>query len=312
MLNGTERVLPETEKRVRDAIASLDFEPSLLASGLSRGRTYLLGLVVPDIANPFFAELARAVEDTASAAGYGIFVCSTDEKPEREAQYLRLLVRRGVDGLLVCATGSRSIADAWHQWQPVVTLVREVGEGWPLVRTDDLRGGRMAAEHLIALGHRRIAFLAESLRLISTQHRLQGWAQALAERGLACDNAAHVDRVTLDAVGEGIDQLLRRAPTGLCAGTDLLALYAVGYLRAKGFQIPEDISVVGFDNTFIARLVEVPLTTVAQDIPELSTAAVRTMLNLIATDRPDRRPERCVIPPVLVVRKSTGPPGAAI
>lgn len=304
VLNGTVPVLPDTERRVRAAIDALGFRPSLLAAGLSSGRTYSLGLVVPDLANPFFAELARAVEDAAAQDGYGVFVCSSDERIEREQEYLRLLEQRGVDGILVCATGPETLASA--PLPPVVTLVREVGEAWPLVRTDDVLGGRLAAEHLLQLGHRRIAFLAERPDLPSTRHRLAGWSQALRAEGLSTDLVAHVHPVTCESVQEALHRLLSHGPTGICAGTDLLAVYAIRCLAREGFRVPESISVVGFDNTLVGQLAEVPLTTVAQATLELGRLAVGMLRGMM-----DGKPEvagRRLVPPVLVVRGSTSPP----
>ena len=318
VMNGSAPVSDVMRERVREAADSLGFRPSLVASSLSRHETKTLGLIVPDIANPFFAELARAVEKTAATEGYAVFVCNTDDHPSLEASYIDVLSRRQVDGLLLC-TGSRTTFElATGSGLPVLLLARDlpVAEGHSIesVVLDDRLGGRMAAEYLYRLGHRSLAYVGESQSVVSSEDRRRGFWDAIRDAGgePRPDFALHAAPLSMRRLEKALTDVLAAGVTALVVANDATAVRVVLALRRRAARIPEDVSIVSFDDTALARLMEPALTSVRQPTSRMGRLAVTLLLGRVGhTADPMRKSsprESHVVRPRLVIRRSTAPP----
>jgi LacI family transcriptional regulator len=303
-------VRPDTRDRVLEAVARLRYQPNLVARGLKKRVTGTVGLIVPDISNPFFPAIARGIEDVASRAGMGVLLCNTYEDLVKERAYLTLLDKRMVDGLIFATVGANTthLRMLRRRGVPVVLVARAPDRvGIDAVLVDNRRGAREAAEHLLRLGHRRIAFIGGPPTLPVANERLAGYRDALASAGiplnpdLLCDGGFRTE-----GGGAAVGQLLqRRAPfTAIFAANDLMAIGAMEELRRRGRRVPQDVAVVGFDDITFASLVEPRLTTVAQPKYRMGCLAMERLLDLLGGG--DRRPRRLALEPRLVVRESCG------
>ncbi len=311
VINETGRISEQTRKHVRAVMKELDYQPSLVASALTKKRTNTIGLMLPDLSNLFFAEVARSVEDRAHEKGYNVVICSTDNDAGKEEKYLAWLRQKRVDGI-VLATGmqsDKSVKSLLDARLPVALVARESQRlAVDTVRVDDFLGGYLAASHLAQLGHERIAVIAENLRVSSSRERVEGYKKALEEAGLPFDESlVAVSSFDIEGGKEATRRLLAldRPPTAIFACNDLLAIGCIQVGRATGRSVPSQLSVVGFDNTLIASLAEPPLTTVAQPIPDLGRHVVDLITQEI--DGGKQAKQRVVLVPELVLRGSTGP-----
>lgn len=319
VMNGSAPVSEGIRERVREAADALGFRPSLVASSLSRRETKTLGLIVPDIANPFFAELARAAEKTAAAEGYAVFVCNTDEHPSLEASYIDALSRRQVDGLLLC-TGSRATFElAAESGLPVVLLARDLpptnGHAADSVVLDDRLGGRLAAEYLYGLGHRSLAYVGEHQSVVSSEDRRKGFWDAIREAGgePRPDFTLQAGPLSMRRLEGSLADLRRSGVTALVVANDATAVRVVIALRRAGMRIPGDLSVVSFDDTALARLMEPALTSVRQPTSRMGRLAVTVLLERVRHGDGDPGPRSAArevhtVRPRLVARGSTAPP----
>lgn len=312
VINNKGDVSPATRQRVLGAIERLGYRPSGIARGLATRHTGTLGLVVPDVANPFFAEVARGVEQVAYAEGYNVFLCNTDEDPERELDVLGSLEEKRVDGVVLCSSRLESediqLVIGAH---PAVTLVNrraaDVGQSVGAVLVDDVAGGRMTTKHLLSRGHCAIGFLSGPSGSRSGQGRLQGYRETLADAGTVASPAWVRDCPPVaDAGREAALRLLTQAPelTALLCYNDLVAVGALRACAESGRRVPEDLAVVGFDDIPLAALVTPSLTTCRVPRHELGVRAVQLLLRQIQGGLPDPEELEVVLQPKLVVRAS--------
>jgi LacI family transcriptional regulator len=318
VLSGRSHGRSGTRERVLEAAAALDYRPSDIARSLKRQATRTLGLLVTDIQNPYFPQLVRAIEDRAHASGYALLLGNGTDDADREAAYLESLASRRVDGLLIAASRlTRRHARSLERLRVPTVLVNceSSTHAWPSVMSDNRLGGRLAGEHLLALGHRRIGLMTVT-REAAARERQAGVLDAL--------RAARTDAVLWPLSGDGGvgsgevtgSRLLaaHRDVTGIVCYNDVAALGVMRAVRATGRRVPGDVSVVGFDDIDLAAFAEPPLTTVRQDIRSLGSWAVDRLLQDLAAPEPtttgaarfatERWPVR------LVVRGSTAaPPG---
>ncbi len=312
VINGTGRISEKTRKHVLNVMEELKYQPSMVASALSGKNTYTIGLTLPDLANPYFAEIARAVEDRGRELGFHVLICSTDNDPEKEDKYFSVLMQKRVDGIVIA---SRTKKDTYLKSMvkdhiPLTMIAREMPSfAVPAVMVDDYLGGYQAGSHLTAQGHRRIAVMAEDLNDTSSRERMRGCKQAMLDEGLTqeCGLEA-VGGFTVESGKAAMHELLgsEEPPTAVFACNDILAIGAIQAARERGMRVPEDLSVVGFDNTILASIIDPPLTTVAQPIQEIGKQAVDLLLQEIRGEQVPR--QRVVLMPDLVVRGSTAPP----
>jgi LacI family transcriptional regulator len=279
-LSGAPGLRPETRERVLAIARQLGYRPSGVARALKRGMTRTLGLIVTDIANPYFPAVVRAVEDAARQHGFTVLLGNGDEDPDREAAYLELLAERRVDGLIVASGALGERHRRWLVDAPVpVVLVNSALPDTPLpaILSDNRAGGRLAAEHLLQLGHRRLGHIAGPPSSSATAERLAGIREAMAAWGLdPADLALETGDGHPSGGAAAMERLLRRqpAPTGVLCYNDLTAIGALRAAHARGLRVPEDLSIVGFDDIEAARYVEPPLTTVAQQVAAMGRWAV--------------------------------------
>lgn len=317
VVTGAVRVDPATEARVREAIAALGYQPNLLARSLRRRATHTIGLLVPDIANPFFADVARVIEDAGFEAGYSVVLCNSDLSPEKQTTYVDALLAKRVDGLILVSSGLVTEEDGFALVErsraagvPCVVVDRDLG-GLPAdqVLVDNEAGGRQAGEYLIGLGHRRLGLLLGPHDATPSAGRIAGFREAVAAAGLSLPlTAVAHGNGRYDGGVTAANELLDRGAhfSALFVFNDLMAIGAVNALRRAGRRVPKDVSVVGFDDILIARAMDPPLTTVAQPIAVLGHRSVELLLKRIGDKEAPYT--RVVLPTRLVERESAARP----
>jgi LacI family transcriptional regulator len=313
VINRTRHVDPTTAERVKTAIAELRYSPNSLARGLRRGVTKTIGLLVPDNANPFFAGVARHIEDAGFESGYTVILCNSADDAAREERYLSVLLSKQVDGLIFVASSDHTpvAARIVKVALPTVLLDRAIPSiEIDSVIVDNAHGGYLAGKHLLDLGHRQIGVITGPPDSSSSPARIAGFERALAEVGmkLAPERLAASD-FHFVAGSEAMEQLMDRAPqiTAVFACNDLMAMGALATLRRRGLSAPADVSVVGFDDIPYAAAASPPLTTVAQPVEEIGRTAVRLLIERIQS--PGATLRRVVLAPTLVERQSCAPVG---
>ncbi|HSJ53047.1 MAG TPA: LacI family DNA-binding transcriptional regulator, partial [Anaerolineae bacterium] len=297
-----------TRRHVLAVIDRLGYRPSGIARGLATQRTNTLGLVVPDIANPFFADVARGAEDTAYAEGYNVFVYNTDESPQRELAALQAMEEQRVDGLVLCSSRlAGDVLRAALDRHPAAVLVNcrlenvQVGR----VLLADEEGGRAATAHLVHAGHRAVGFLAGPLASFSSGQRAAGYRAALEDAGLRT-NPAWVRPCSYQvASGRGAaSELLAEHPevTALFCYNDLVAVGTLQACAELGRRVPDDVAVVGFDDIPMAAVVTPALTTCRVPRYEVGQRAMQLLLGRTMGD--SDADEEIVFEPELVIRAS--------
>lgn len=310
VINGTRYVAEGTRERVLAAIDAMGYRPNALARSLRRGHSQTLGLVVPDSANPFFAEVARELEVAAFEAGFSVILCNTGNDRERERLYVNVLAKKQVDGLLVIAAEERgdALRAIARSRVPVVALDREPPDAnVDGVLADHLTGGALATRHLIALGHRRIACIVGPNRASPSAQRAAGYRRALEEAGLPLDEALMRPgdfRPESGWVAARALLALPQPPTAVFACNDLMALGVLRAAAERGRRVPEDLALVGYDDIELARYAVPALTTVAQPKREMARAAIRLLTRRIGDGA--LPPQREVLEVTMAVRQSCG------
>ncbi len=305
----------ETRSRVERAIDDLGYVPNALARHLRSKQTRTVALVLSDITNPFFTTMARGVEDFAAANEFAVMFCNTDESEAEEMASLHMLIERQIDGVLLVPGGSSAAPFQLlrRHGVPVVVLDRRAASrGVDQVRSDSEDGAYQLTRHLLDLGHRRIALLSGRRTISTAADRIAGYRRALAEVGVPFDarlvrNAGFSTRAGYAMAREVIDAQPR--PTAIFAANNFIAFGAIPAIREAGLAVPDDISVVCFDDVPSAWLVDPFLTCVEQDAYSMGRQAAELLLTRLASSRPVRR--RSIILPVrLLVRRSSAPPAA--
>jgi LacI family transcriptional regulator len=302
---------------VREAIEALDYKPNLLARSFRRRVTHTLGLLVPDNSNPFFAELARTIEDAGFAEGYSVILCNSDLSPIKQEAYIDVLLAKRVDGLILASSGLVPTVDGHDAVEriveagvPCVVVDRDLGQ-MPIdqVLVDNQQGGYLAGQHLLDLGHRRIACIVGPSDLTPSAGRIAGFRHALQDAGLEMLPSAFLRGDGRPAGGAAAVRALLENDAGITAifaFNDAMAIGAIGELQRQGRRVPHDISVAGFDDIPAAAAIFPAVTTVAQPIAELGALGVRLILDRIA--QPEAPTQRILLATELIVRESTSPP----
>jgi DNA-binding LacI/PurR family transcriptional regulator len=304
--NPRARVSEATRARVRRVAEELGYRPNLLARGLVSRRSFALGVVVPDLGNPFYSDVVGGVERVATEEGYAVLLCDAREIPV--ARHLEALRTRLVDGVILDAAGAASLPEPVLEAMNVV-LVDEPSERWPGVASDAPGAGRLAGEHLLRLGHRRVGLLGPATDVYSFRMRERGFVRALREAGVEIPSGWLRRTPATVAGGQAaMRALLARSPrpTAVFCVSDLIALGALKACLSAGLEVPRQMSLVGCDDIEMARVVTPELTTVAVPARELGARAARLLLRNLEPDRPKARTGR-PLPVRLVVRGTTGP-----
>jgi LacI family transcriptional regulator len=310
-LNTPERVRGETAARVRQAALELGYQPDPYARALVSGRTHLLGLIVSDITNPFFPELVKSCEDLAVRKGYEVIVANTDYSPPRMSQCVQRMLERRTDGVAILTSEMDPdlIAGLSGRHVPLVFLdIGCVQEGVGNVAIDYDEGIRQAFRHLWELGHRRFGFISGPLNLTSARIRRNAFLRCLHElggdeqRGAVCEGNHKVEGGK-HAMGELLK--LDPRPTAVLSSNDLSAIGAIRAAREQGVRVPEDISIVGFDDIAFSSCTDPPLTTVRLPMGTLADAVLGCLFEQIEGGLQKAREYR--VGTHLIVRSSTGP-----
>lgn len=309
--NARARVAAETRERVIVAARELGYVTNVVARSLVSRRSYAIGIIVPDLRNPFFAEVISGAERVVAEAGYAVLLCETREISRD--RHIQTLLERQVDGIMVDAIGGASLPLTMLENTNLV-LIDEPPNIWPGVASDALGAGRLAAEHLLSLGHERFGFLGPATNVHAIRMRERGFIQAIRQRGFDVSSTA-LRRVPATAAGgqAGMRALLmlESRPTAVFCTNDLVAAGALKVCAVEGVSVPREMSIVGCDDIELASLLVPELTTIAIPARELGARAARLLLNALRNDEAEPRggvrPQR-MVPSRLVVRDSTAPP----
>jgi LacI family transcriptional regulator len=312
VINGSQRVRSDTRKRVEAAIAELGYVPNSLARGLSSQRAGLLALLVPDVANPFFTLIVRGAEHVARRAGYRMILCNTESELEREHEYVQEMLANRVEGMLLAAASDRSARHLKlleRHGVPFVLIDRAIeGVECDLVQGDSVGGARRLVEHLVALGHRRIALLGGEVEISTSRDRALGFRQGMAAAGLPADPALIIpSKFEITGGQQAAEQMLAlpELPSAIVAMNNMVAVGIVLALRERGLSIPEDIALVCFDDIQYASLLYPFLTAMVQPAETFGTIAAQLLIERIDGRATERR-RQVVLSPDLVVRRSCG------
>lgn len=307
-LNNKYGVDPQTRQQVLDIAQSLHYRRNDLARGLVKQRTGTIGLIVPDITNPFYPEVARGVEEAAHEAGYSVFLCNTAWEQERELLYVRLLAEKRVEGLIIAPTAqtAETIETLLNGQIPVI-YVSDTQNNLhsSFIAIDNVRGGYLATEHLIQKGYYPLAYLGALEDSLTNEERCTGYIQALkrynfSKEPLLYTGSYHSQtayQIMCERITEG------NVPRAVFAVNDLFALGAMQAVREHGLRIPQDVAIVGFDDIPLASFPEIQLTTVAQPKREMGRLAFAMLQERISS--PTSPPQRTLLEPHLVIRKSS-------
>lgn len=304
------RISELTRQRVQKAAKELNYRPNIMARGLVKRQTFLIGLVVPDIMSSFFPEIIQGIEEITNQKGYSIILCTSEDNIDLEQSHVQSLLNKGVDGLIISPVyGSDlpqidKLIDQDHK--PVVYLawIMKKLKG-AFVGVDDIKIGFKATEHLIKLGHKRIAHLAGNPQITQSQERKEGYLNALNKYGLEQRNDYIIpSSYTIESGYKSAKELLKlkQRPTAVYSVSDETAIGAVQAFRESGIRVPQDIAIVGTDDLQIASLIEIPLTTIAQPKRQMGSTVAKILINAIE----GKKVENIELDTNLVIRESCG------
>ncbi|BAB05938.1 LacI family DNA-binding transcriptional regulator [Halalkalibacterium halodurans] len=307
VINHTGNMRPATRLKVKQAMERLNYRPNLMATALTGKATKTIGLLVPDISNPFFSEMARTIEDRAHEAGLSVIICSTDENEQKEKKYLELLQQKRVDGFIIASSfhDREGLKRLKEQGTPIVMLTQDDGGlGVPSISVDDYKGGFEATSYLITSGHKRIAVIAEHVS--SSRLRIYGYKEAHASHGIPFVEEQIYKTTASTENGKFCLLTMHEKgllPSAIFACNDLIAIGVIHGAKELGIRIPEDLSVIGFDNTILATTTVPALTTVAQPVADMGRKVVDLLLEAIETKALTN--EKVLYTPELIIRGTT-------
>ena len=312
LLNGSLQLPAETKQRIVKGIQDLKYEPNPHARSLSRGRSDTIGLVVPDIGNPFFATLVSAVEEEADKRGLALSLHVTLNRPGREISYVTALARNHVDGLIFITNhpDDGELAALINQTGKVVIVDEDVPHAMvPKLFSDNEQGGYLAGRHLVDHGHRRVLYIGGPQEMISTRRRSQGLERALKERGEPFQIIRYEGSFTVEFGREAARRFLDegKQATAIFASSDEIAIGLIEVLLAEGVSIPDEVSVIGFDDVGPLHLFAPPLTAIRQPVRALGERGLALLLETNWQETESLRTEE-LLPVEIVVRNSVAPP----
>ncbi len=287
VINETRYVSDQLIGRVKRAMEELDYHPNLLASSLRGGETKTIGLIIPDISNQFFAEISRKIEDNGLAHGYSLIICNSDDSPEKEKRYIDILLSKQVDGFIFISAGDEtdSLVKPISKGIPIVVADRYIEN--PNVNTvivDNFDGGYKASKHLIDLGHKRIGFISGSSTVTPSSDRFEGYKRALNDSNLPVDPSIIVrGDYRYQGGADAMQRLLEADPdiTAVFSCNDMMALGAIRTIYNFGLKIPEDISIIGFDDIPLAMSSYPALTTMAQPTEKMASQIIELFVDMV-------------------------------
>jgi len=305
-LSHPDKVSDASRKKVEDAIEKVNYRPNMLARNFRSARSYSLVVLVPDISNPFFSQVIRSVELQAQKKGYSVLLGDTQDNSTREKEYIRLVETRLADGIIQLRPASEEFNQTRKFSFPYLHLCATESTPGPCIRVDNVTAFEHMVEYLISLGHQRIGLITGLKGNPHTVDRMKGYRKALEKAGIAFD-----DRLIAEGeytIWSGVNAAntlckLPESPTAIACMNDEMAIGAIQSLKSHGYQVPDDISVTGFDDISYARYCDPPLTTIAQPAGDMGAIAVDLLLRLIEGDILEQ--DEHVMPYDFIVRKST-------
>lgn len=310
VINGTRFVSEGVKEQVLNAMNTLDYRPNALAASLRSGVTHTLGLIIPDSANPFFAELGHCIENAAFKAGYSVILCNTENDLHKELLYMDVLTKKLVDGMIFVAAGENvdTFKNLVELDIPVVVLDRNYdGIDLEVVSTDNRQGGLLATDHLLSLGHKRIGCVSGPSKINPSSKRLDGYMDALIAKGINVDSRLIVQGDFHPESGYAAGRKLLslpEPPTAIFACNDLMAMGVIKAASSLGLRVPEDLAVVGYDDIELASYTNPPLSTIKQPKVEMGLTALQIILDRI--NNKDSVHQKIQLPVSLIVRSSCG------
>ena len=298
VVNNTRPVSADVRAKVEHAIRQLNYVPSAVARSLKARSTATIGLVVPNSTNPYYAELARGIEDACARGGYCVFFCNSDDEPAKQRNYLRVLQEKRIDGLIIASAGEDAVLaqNLANARESLVVVDRNIeGLSADLVQIDHERGAYLATRHLLELGHVRIGCITGAVSTAVSAMRVHGFIRAMAERGI------DIERGGQEAAARLFDTV---RPSAIFACNDMMGIGALRMAAVRGIRVPEQCSIVGFDDIELSAYTYPALSTVGESVRTLGEAAAEMLIERIsgAVSGPARRR---LISPRLVLREST-------
>ncbi|MCB0166201.1 MAG: LacI family DNA-binding transcriptional regulator [Anaerolineae bacterium] len=309
--NGPRPVSPETQAKVQQAIDELGYYPNELARSLSRQQTATIGLIIPSLLNPVFAEIAESLERACVSAGYLVILGGTGRDLRKEVEFAKLLRAKQIDGVVVLPSESpQAILEPLQQADIPVVILEHNLPNIHCITMDELQGARLAMQHLLSLGHHRIGMIKRQPSSALSNLRFVGYCDNLVEAGIPCDPTLVIESKAGQAAGyTSMRQLLAlpNPPTAVFAHNDMLAMGAIRAIHDAGLTVPGDISIVGYDDTSNAAYLNPRLTTVKSPVAEMGHRAGQIIMKLAQKQR-DLPAQTIMLPVELIVRASTAPP----
>ncbi len=305
----TLNIKEETRAAVFEAIKTLDYRPNSIARSLRTSTSNAVGVLVPDIMNPFFTEIIKGIQIASKLSDFSIVLCDTSDNPEDEKRYIDVLRSQLVDGIIL---GSSYVEDdvidtLTHSDMKYVMLNRASSNSpAPYVKTNDTKGLMLAVQHLVELGHKKIAHLTGPLYADTALRRLEGYRKALKQYGIEYNSKYIVETKFDEESGyEACKELLKldERPTAICAANDLVAIGAMRAISEAGLRVPDDISIVGYNDIWVASRLAPPLTTIHTPLLEMGQLSFQMLMDCI--NEKDDVQEKIVLEPFLVIREST-------
>ena len=302
-----------TRKRVVDAARKLGYQPNPAARSLKGKGTRTIGLVIPDVINPFFPELIRGVQDVADSLEFNILLCNSDDEVAKEVRYFKMLRGRGIDGIMFSGVDrpneeeKEMVERLLQEGFPVVMVDRALeGVDACSVTIDNFKGGYLGTAHLVELGHKRIGIITGPIKLRTNRERVLGYRKALEDNGLSYDELLIREcHYKSGGAYHSMKELLamKDPPTAVFALGDFLAMGAMAALKEEDLQIPQDIALMGFDDIMLSQVTDPPLTTISQPKYDIGALGARMLIDIIERRTVEKR--HLVLSPSLVIRRST-------
>lgn len=286
VLNNKGYVNTDTKQKVDEAIAKLQYRPNVVARGLAGKKTGTIALILPDISNPFFPEMARGVEDVASDLGYTVILCNSDDQGDKEKSYIEILKQKFIDGLIF-ASHTLQPDDIKHISNNGIAMVvldrAPAADGYCLVRSRNQEGAKLAVQHLLDIGCQKIAHIYGPRETITAQERLMGYEEMVKDLPWYSPSLMVPGNFSIDGGALAVEQLLERHPDvdGIFAANDLMAVGALKRLMKLGIRVPDQMALCGFDGINLTEIIEPELSTIAQPIYDMGATAARLLINKI-------------------------------
>jgi LacI family transcriptional regulator len=312
VLNNSRFVSDETRAKVLEAVQMLNYRPSALARSLRKGETQNIGLILPQISNPYFAELGEVMEKTAFELGYNLLLCNSHDDIKIEQRYIDVLLEKQVDGIVYFAAQNdpenlQALLDKYPNY-PIVIVDRVIPfPQLDLVVADNVLGASMAVEHLIEMGHQRIACISGPTRFTASNERITGYCKALEKAGITiypelisyCDGSPESAKLLTQKIIK-----MKLPPSAVFSTTDITAIGVLRALSEAGLKVPDDMAVIGYDEIHLGSYLCPSLSTIAQPKKEISQIAIKFLIERIGDKSLPKR--TCLLPPKLIIRESTG------